>query len=345
MRAVLVEEFKPFDQLELKDIPSPTPGPKEVKLKTQAIGVSFAESLLVSGQYQRKPPLPFVAGCEVSGVVMETGPGADRFKPGDRVCGLIDWGSMAEESVAQEVSLHQIPDSMSHVEATCIPGSYSTTTAALTWPNLLRVQAGDWLLVHGAAGGVGLAAVEIGKILGAKVIATASSAEKLDLVRAHGADHAINYREQNFRDEVLAITEGRGVDAVYDPVGGEVFMQSLRCMAPEARIMPVGFASGDMQCIPANLLLVKNLTVCGLNLGYYFGWSPQDMRYEHEDLMRGLFGQIFNWHTTGLIKPALSHVLPLSQFREALDIVLTRQSRGRVAMALDDEARRLGIGA
>lgn len=344
MRAVLVEEFKPFDQLELKDIPSPAPGPREVKLKTQAIGVSFAESLLVSGQYQRKPPLPFVAGCEVSGVVMETGPGAERFQPGDRVCGLIDWGSMAEECVAQEVSLHQIPDGMSHVEATCIPGSYSTTTAALTWPNLLRLQAGEWLLVHGAAGGVGLAAVEIGKILGAKVIATASSAEKLDLARAHGADHAINYREQNFRDEVLEITGGRGADAVYDPVGGEVFMQSLRCMAPEARIMPVGFASGDIQSIPANLLLVKNLTVCGLNLGYYFGWSPQDMRYEYEDLMRGLFGQIFDWHQQGRIKPALSHVLPFSQFREALDIVLARQSRGRVALALDEEAERLGIG-
>ena len=344
MRAVVVDEFKPFGQLEIREWHSPTPGPGEVKLKTQAIGVSFAESLLVSGQYQRKPPLPFVAGCEVSGVVMETGPGADRFKPGDRVCGLIDWGSMAEETVAQQVSLHRFPDSMSHVEATCIPGSYSTTTAALTWQNLLRLQAGEWLLVHGAAGGVGLAAVEIGKILGARVIATASSPKKLDLVRAHGADHAINYREQNFRDEVLAITDGRGVDAVYDPVGGEVFLQSLRCMAPEGRICPIGFAGGDMQRIPANLLLVKNLTVCGLNLGYYFGWSPDDVRHQHEDMMRALFGQIFDWHSEGRIKPTLSHVLPFSQFREALEIVLARQSRGRVALALDAEARRLGIG-
>lgn len=344
MRAVVVDEFKPFDQLELHEWPSPVPGPKEVKLKTQAVGVSFAESLLVSGQYQRKPPLPFVAGCEVSGVVMDTGPGADRFRPGDRVCGLIDWGSMAEESVAQEVSLHRIPDGMSHVEATCIPGSYSTTTAALTWPNLLRLQASESLLVHGAAGGVGLAAVEIGKILGATVIATASSTEKLDLVRAHGADHAINYREQNFRERVLEITGGRGVDAVYDPVGGDVFMQSLRCMAPEGRIMPVGFASGDVQSIPANLLLVKNLTVCGLNLGYYFGWSPNDVRYEHEDMMRGLFQRLFDWHTEGKIKPAVSHILPLSRFREALQIVLTRRSRGRVALALNEEADRLGIG-
>ena len=345
MRAVLVEEFKPFDQLEIKEVPSPTPGPKEVKIKTQAVGVSFAESLLVSGQYQRKPPLPFVAGCEVSGIVMESGSEAKRFKPGDRVCGLIDWGSMAEETVAQEVSLHQFPDTMSHVEATCIPGSYSTTTAALTWSNLLHLKAGEWLLVHGAAGGVGLAAVEIGKILGAKVIGTASSQEKLDLVLAHGADHAINYHEQNFRDEVLAITEGRGVNAVYDPVGGEVFLQSLRCMAPEGRICPIGFASGDMQQIPANLLLIKNLTVCGLNLGYYFGWSPDDVRYKHEDMMRALFGRIFDWHTNGRIKPTVSDVLPFSQFREALQIVLDRKSRGRVALALGEEAKRLGVGA
>jgi NADPH2:quinone reductase len=345
MRAVLVEEFMPFDQLELKDVPSPTPGPKQVTLKTQAVGMSFAESLLVSGQYQRKPPLPFVAGCEVTGIVTATGPGADRFKPGDRVCGLIDWGAMAEESVALEVSLHQIPDSMTFVEATCVPGSYATTAAALTWPNLLRLHAGDWLLVHGAAGGVGLAAVEIGKILGATVIATASSAEKLALVNAHGADHVINYRDQNFREEVLAITDGRGVDAVYDPVGGDVFLQSLRCMAPEGRIMPVGFASGDIPDIPANILLVKNLTVCGLNLGYYFGWSPKDMRYEYEDLMRRLMGQVFTWHTAGSIRPQVNDVLPLSQFREALAIVLARKSLGRVALALNEEAERLGVGA
>ena len=343
MRAVLVEEFKPFDQLELKDVPSPEPGPKQVKLKTQAAGMSFAESLLVSGQYQRKPPLPFVAGCEVAGIVMENGPGASRFKPGDRVFGLIDWGSMAEEAVAPEVSLHKMPDSMTFVEATCLPGSYSTTTAALTWPNLLRVKAGDWLLVHGAAGGVGLAAVEIGKILGSTVIGTVSSTQKLELVKSRGADHVINYREQNFRDAVLEITNGRGVDAVYDPVGGDVFLQSLRCMAPEGRIMPVGFASGDVPNIPANILLVKNLTVCGLNLGYYLGWSPSDMRYEYEDMVRALFAQMFDWYSDEKIHPLVSDVLPLSQFREALDIVLARKSLGRVALALDQEAARLGI--
>ena len=344
MRAVVVDEFKPFDQHEVREWPSPEVGPKQVKIRTQAIGVSFAESLLVSGQYQRRPPLPFVAGCEVSGIVMESGPGANRFKPGDRVCGLIDWGSMAEEAVALEVSLHKMPDGMSFGQGTTIASSYATTAAAFTWQHLLNVQAGDWVLVHGATGGVGMAAVEIGKILGARVIATAGSAEKLELTRQRGADRSINYREQDFREAVLDITEGAGVNKVYDPVGGSVFMQSLRCMAPEGRICPIGFASGEFPQIPANILLVKNLSVCGLNLGYYFGWSPNDVRYQYEDLTRGLIGQVFEWFEAGRLSPPIDQVFPLSQFREALARVLARESIGRVVLAVNEEADRLRVG-
>ena len=343
MRAVLIEEFKPFDQLELKETPSPSPGPREVKIAVQAAGVNFADSLFAEGKYQRRPPLPFVTGGEVAGVVIENGEGATRFKPGDRVCGLIDWGAFGEECVATEVSLHKFPDAMSFAAASFMGSSYTTSAAALTWPHLLRLQAGETLLVHGAAGGVGIAAVEIGKILGATVIATAGTDEKLALVREHGADHTINYREQNFRDEVLAITDGRGVDAVYDPVGGEVFAQSLRCMAPEARIMPVGFASSDVPQIPANILLVKNLTVCGLNFGYYLGWSPNDVRYEYEDKIRALMGQLFEWFETGQIKPVVEKVFPFEQFRDALAHVLARKAMGRVAIAMNDEAKRLGL--
>ena len=217
------------------------------------------------------------------------------------------------------------------------------TIASLTWQHLLDVQKGDWLLVHGAAGGVGLAAVEIGKILGANVIATASSDEKLALVREHGADHAINYRDQNFRDAVLEITGGRGVDAVYDPVGGDVFMQSLRCMAPEGRICPIGFASGTIQEIPANLLLVKNLTVCGLNMGYYMGWSPQDVRYEYEGRMRTLMTMMLDWYTAGQIKPVVGGAYPLERFQEAMADVLGRKSLGRIALVMNDEAKRHGF--
>ena len=199
------------------------------------------------------------------------------------------------------------------------------------------------MLVHGAAGGVGIAAVEIGKILGATIIATASSDEKLELVKAHGADHTINYRHENFRDRVLEITNGRGVDAVYDPVGGDVFMQSLRCMAPEGRIMPVGFASGTIQQIPANILLVKNLTVCGLNAGYYVGWSPNDVRYEYEDRMRALMTLIFDWFEAGQINPVSGGVLPLERFQDAMAEVLGRRAQGRISIVMNEEAQKHGF--
>jgi len=205
----------------------------------------------------------------------------------------------------------------------------------------LNVKAGETMLVHGASGGVGIAAVEIGKILGATVIATAGSQAKLERARAHGADHVINYREQDFREQVLALTNGDGVDAVYDPVGGEVFMQSLRCMAPEARIMPVGFAGGEIPHIPANLLLVKNLIVCGLNMGLYYGWSPKDMRYEYEDRMRANMEQLFDWFVAGRINPVVDITYPLARVHQAMDDVLTRRAIGRVAVVMDEEAKRL----
>lgn len=343
MRAIWVEDWKPFEELQLHEVPRPALGPRNVGLAVQAAGVSFATSLVVQGKYQRKPPLPFAPGTEVAGIVREVGAGVTRFRPGDRVCAMLDWGGLAEEAASLEVNTYKIPDALPFPEAISFTNSYGTSAAALTWPHLLNVQQGDWLLVHGAAGGVGIAAVEIGKILGATVIATASSEAKLDLVRAHGADHAINYRERDFRDAVLEITGGRGVDAVYDPVGGDVFMQSLRCMAPEGRIMPVGFASGTIPQIPANLLLVKNLTVCGLNMGYYAGWSPQDVRYEYEDRLRALMDQLFVWYEAGQIRPVAGSLFPLERFQEAMADVLGRKSLGRTAIVMGEEAKRHGF--
>ena len=200
--------------------------------------------------------------------------------------------------------------------------------------------------MHGAAGGVGIAALEIGRLLGARVIATAGSAEKLEDARAHGAEHVINYREDDFRAAVLDITGGRGVDAVYDPVGGNVFMQSLRCMAPEGRIMPVGFAGGEVPQIPANILLVKNLTVCGLNLGLYFGWGPVDRRDEYEARLRPHMQQLFDWFEAGHIDPVVERTYPLEQATAAMDDVLSRRAVGRIAVVMDAEAERLhGSGA
>lgn len=334
MRGVLVPDWMPFDQLTLHELPPPAPGAGEVQIKIHAAGMSFATSLVVQGKYQRKPPRPFVPGTEVAGVVGAVGEGVTRFAPGDRVCAVLDWGGLAEFAVANAVNTYALPAQIDFAPAISFTNSYATSAAALLWPHLLHVQAGQTLLIHGAAGGVGLAAVEIGKILGASVIATAGSAGKLEAARAHGADHVINYREQDFREEVLALTAGRGVDRAFDPVGGEVFLQSLRCMAPEGRIMPVGFAGGDIPNIPANLLLVKNLTVCGLNLGYYYGWSPQDMRHEYEPRMRALMQQLFDWCVAGKINPQVAATYPLEQFQQAMADVLGRKSIGRVAVVM-----------
>ena len=341
MQGLLVSQWTTFDQLALVDVPRPSLGERDVRIRIQAAGVSFATSLVVQGKYQRKPPLPFTPGTEVAGIIVETGAKATRFKIGERVCAVLDWGGLAEEAVAREVNVFAIPDTLSFTRAIAFTNSYATSAAALTWSHLLNVKAGQTLLVHGASGGVGIAAVEIGKILGATVIATAGSQAKLERARAHGADHVINYREQDFREQVLALTNGDGVDAVYDPVGGEVFMQSLRCMAPEARIMPVGFAGGEIPHIPANLLLVKNLIVCGLNMGLYYGWSPKDMRYEYEDRMRANMEQLFDWFVAGRINPVVDITYPLARVHQAMEDVLTRRAIGRVAVVMDEEAKRL----
>lgn len=335
MKAVRVHAWMPFDELPLEDIPRPTPSPGQILLDIKATGVAFATSLVVEGRYQRKPPLPFTPGTEVAGVVLRTGDGVTRFAAGDRVCAVLDWGGLAEQACANAINTYRLPDSLDFTRAVAFTHSYATSAAALTWPHLLNVQPGQTLLVHGAAGGVGLAAVEIGKALGARVIATAGSGEKLALAKAHGADHVIDYRKDDFRLAVLALTDQRGVDAVYDPVGGEVFMQSLRCMAPEGRIMPVGFAGGEIPQIPANLLLVKNLTVCALNLGLYFGWGPRDERALYEPRMRALMDRLFQWFEAGAIRPVIGQTYPLAEYKHAMADVLARRSLGRVALVLE----------
>lgn len=344
MKALLVSDWTTFDRLEISDVAAPRVGERDVLIQVQAVGISFALSLVVQGKYQRKPPLPFVPGTEVTGIVIECGSQATRFAVGDRVVAVADWGGLAEFVTVPEVNVYGLPDDFEFARAVGLTNSYATTAAALTWPRLLDVRAEQTLLVHGAGGGVGLAAVEIGKILGATVIATASTSAKLAAAADHGADHLINYTEQDFRDEVLRITQGRGVDAVYDPVGGDVFAQSLRCMAPEARIMPVGFAGGEIPQIPANILLVKNLTVCGLNMGLYFGWTPKDQRYEYEGLMRATMDKLFDWFAAEAIKPAIAQTYAFEDFKQAMDDVLSRRAIGRVAVVFDREAQRLGVG-
>ncbi|MDA1325552.1 MAG: NADPH:quinone oxidoreductase family protein [Proteobacteria bacterium] len=334
MRGLWVTDYTDFDKLSIEDIPQPPLAPKQIRLKVGAAGISFSVNLVVAGKYQRKPPLPFTPGTECAGTVIECGADVTRFKLGDRVCAALDWGAYAEEAIAWEVNTYAIPDNLEFAEATNF-NSYATSSAALTWPRLLNVQPGETLLVHGAAGAIGLAAIEIGKILGAIVIATASTAEKRAAAQAHGADHVIDYSGGAFRDEVNEITGGRGADAILDPVGGDVFDQSLRCIAFEGRIAPVGFTAGRAPQIPANIVLVKNITVCGLNFGTYYGWSPNDVRYEMEDRVRAILDRFYQWAKNDMIHPHVCATFPLEDFRDAMAMVTARQSIGRVALVMD----------
>jgi len=335
MRAVWVTEYTGFDKLTVEDVPPPGPlAPRQLRIGIKAAGISYAANLVVTGKYQRKPPLPFAPGTECAGVVTECGAEVTRFRPGDRVCAALDWGAYAEEAAAWECNVFAIPDAMGFAEATNF-NSYVTAAAAVTWPHMLNVQPGETLLVHGAAGAVGLAAVEIGKILGATVIATASTAEKRRIARDHGADHVIDYSDGEFRDEVNELTGGRGADAILDPVGGDVFDQSLRCIALEGRIAPVGFTSGRIPQAPVNILLVKNISVRGLNVGTYYGWSPNDVRWEMEPRVRAIMENFADWYEQGRIRPRVCATFPLDGFREAMKMVLERRSTGRVALVME----------
>ncbi len=332
MRAVVCRRWGGPEDLTIEDMADAALQPDEIRIANKAGGISFGSSLLIAGKYQRRPAFPFSPGTECAGDVIEIGSAVTRFKPGDKVVASLDWGGLSERPVAREANTFALPRGMDYAPAISLPLTYATSAAALTWPHLLNVKQGDWLLVHGAGGGVGLAACEIGRILGANVIATASSEEKRAQARAHGAQHIVDYTKQDFREVVLDLTDGRGVQAIYDPVGGDVFDQSLRCLAPEGRICPVGFASGRIPSAPANILLVKNASVVGLNWGYYIGWSPHDARIECFPRVKALMDRLQGWAEAGLIRPAVFATYRLEQYVEAFRSVIDRKAFGRVAV-------------
>jgi NADPH2:quinone reductase len=334
LKAMICRQWGGADDLRLEEIERPPLKPGQVRIKVRAAGVSFAMNLVIAGKYQRKPPLPFAPGTEVSGVVIEADPACRRLKVGDEVVAVLDWGGLAEEAVAHEVNVFRKPGNLGFVEAIPLVVTYPTSAAALTWSMALDLRKGQTLLVHGAAGGVGMAAVEIGKILGATVIATAGGTRKTAFAKAHGADHVIDYSASDFRDEVLKLTNGRGVDRIYDPVGGEVFTQSLRCLAVEGRICPIGFAGGTIPQIPANILLVKSIAVMGFNYGYYVGWSPHDARFEEAARVLALMDLIRGWCEAGLCRPHVDRTYRLDEVPQALKDVLDRKVTGRVAVVM-----------
>ncbi len=331
MKAVLCRAFGPIDSPRVEDIPAPPLTPDGLRIAVHAAGVSFANLLGIQGRHQNKPPLPYVPGTEIAGTVLEIGPDArTALKPGDRVCAGVESGGFAEEAVAPAANVFPIPGGLDFAAATQFPTIYATAYAALAWRAMLRP--GEVLLVHGAGGASGLAAVEIGRALGAAVIATAGSEDKLAAARGHGAAHAINYRAGGFRDAVLDLTGGRGADVIFDPVGGDVFDESLRCIAPLGRIIPMGFASGRIPQIPANLLLVKNVTVIGLYWGYYMAWGKSKASAALRAEVPGLFAEMFRLFEAGELSPVTDSRLPLDDFLAGLRRVESRQVIGKVVL-------------
>jgi NADPH2:quinone reductase len=321
----------PYQQLQIEDLPIPDPAAGQVRIAIHCAGVSFATGLVTEGRYQRKPPLPFTPGTEIAGVVSAVGSGVSDLAVGDRVCAGIDWGGHAEAVVTDATTVYRIPDDLPFDLAPQFPLSYGTGYAALAWR--AAVRAGETVLIHGAAGAVGLAAVELAKAMGARVIATASTPEKRELVVAHGADHAVAFPSQDALDTIRSLAPS-GVDVVFDPVGGDAFDLSLRCVANSGRILLIGFAGGRVQQIPANILLVKDVTVFGFNYGKYIGWTRVDERKQHEPEVRAAMQQMFQWYREGRLHPVTSHRFPLQDFRQAMETVQARRSTGKVVLEM-----------
>jgi NADPH2:quinone reductase len=322
MRAVMCKEWGGPERLAVEEIASPPLRAGAVRLAIHAAGINFADLLMVSGQYQEKPPLPFTPGSECAGIITEVAEGVNGFKVGDRVVALAGTGAYAEEVVVDAPRLMPLSPKMDFATAAGFPVTYGTSHGAFEWRAHLRP--GEWLMVHGAAGGVGLTAVEIGKAMGARVIACAGGAEKLAIAREHGADHLVDYSREDIRERVKEITGGRGADVIYDPVGGDVFDASLRAIAWGGRLIIIGFASGRIPQVPANIALVKNIDVIGFYWGSYQKHKPE--------LVRQSFAQLFRWFEEGKLKPHISHRLDLKEVANAMNLLSQRKSTGKVVL-------------
>ena len=325
MRAIRVSTLDGVDALTLEDIPPPIPGVDEVRLKVYVGGVNFPDLLMSEGKYQHKPTLPFTPGLEAAGEVIDVGEGVTRFKPGDRVMGFFDYGAFAEEAVVAEKFLMHVPAGMSWEMAGGFCLTHTTSHAALVHKRV-NLKNGEVLLVHGAAGGVGTTAVQIGKALGCTVVATAGSDDKAQFALDNGADYAINYSTEEIRTRVKELVGG--ADVVYDPVSGEAFTQSLRCINFEGRIIIIGFASGTIADAPANYVLVKNISIVGFPVGSYRRTSPEVLLHSYDGLSK-------MWDA-GQLQPQQSHAFPLSEAGEAIKALRDRKAKGKVIIKVRD---------
>jgi NADPH2:quinone reductase len=324
MKAVLCKQFGPPDSLVLESLESPRAGAGEVVVSVKAASVNFPDVLIIQNKYQFKPPLPFSPGSELAGVVKEVGVGVQGWRAGDKVMAFTTYGAFAEEVKTEQGRLLRIPDGMSFTEAAAFLLTYATTDHALRDRGALA--AGETLLVLGAAGGVGLAAIEVGKALGARVIACASSDDKLAVCRSHGADATINYATEDLRERIKALTQGRGVDVVYDPVGGPYSEPAFRSIAWRGRHLVVGFAAGDIPKLPLNLALLKGASVVGVFWGDFTRREPA----RFADSVK----QLTKWYAAGRLKPHVSQTFPLEKAAEALKLMAARQVKGKVVLTV-----------
>ena len=322
MKAVLCRRHGLPDTLEVADLPTPEPGPGQVRIAVAAAGVNFPDTLIIQNKYQFKPPLPFSPGGECAGTIEAVGPGVEGFSVGQSVIAFTGWGAFAEEVVADAIKLIPIPPGVPFEIAASFVMTYGTSYHAIK--DRAALQKGETMLVLGAAGGVGLAAVELGKALGARVIAAASSDEKLAVCREHGADETINYATEDLRERIKALTGGKGVDVVYDPVGGIYSEPALRSMAWRGRFLVVGFANGEIPSIALNLTLLKGCSIVGVFWGEYVRREPKANARDLAELVALM--------QAGTIKPLVSARYSFAEAADALNAVMQRKVTGKIVL-------------
>lgn len=322
MKAVLCKAFGSAETLVVEELSSPEIKKNEVLLDVHAVGINFPDTLIIEGKYQFKPPFPFSPGGEASGVVSAVGEKVSDFKVGDRVMALTGWGSCAEQVAVPAYNVLPMPDLMDFTTAAAFSMTYGTAIHALQQRGAL--QAGETLLVLGAAGGVGLASIEIGKAMGARVIAAASSAEKLEVARQAGADELINYQTEDIRERLKTLTKGQGVDVIIDPVGGDLFETVFRSIAWNGRMLVIGFASGTIPALPVNLPLLKGAAVIGVFWGSFAQRQPQ----ANVDN----FQQLFTWYAQGKLKPLVSKTFALEDTGKAISTLAARKAVGKLVI-------------
>lgn len=324
VQAMVAKGWGGPDSLVLDTLPLPELGPRGVKIKIHAAGLNFPDTLIIAGKYQVKPPFPFAPGMECAGIVEEIGAKVTECKPGDRVLAKMVHGGFAEKAVTDANNVHVIPDGMSFNQAAGFPITYATTIHALK--DRGRLQKGEVLLVHGAAGGVGLNAVELGREMGATVIGTVGSDDKIAVVKEYGAAHVINYAKESIKDRVKELTGGNGADVIYDPVGGDAFDQSLRCINWDGRLLVIGFASGRIPEAPANMVLIKGCSIIGVFWGAFSA--------RHPDRDRANFDELFRLFEQGRLKPHVSMTFPLKDVPQAMQALLARKSTGKIVIEI-----------